>query len=107
MMADALFGALGKVGSPLKLCMVGTLAPKATGPGHWWFDMIAGGSIDDTHVTRFMGDRKRWDQWGEIRRCNPLAAIDARFRRKLLQERDAARRDQVTQVRASPPQLDV
>ena len=35
LMADALFGALGKVGSPLKLVMVGTLAPMATGAGHW------------------------------------------------------------------------
>ena len=93
LMADALFGALGKVGSPLKLIMVGTLAPKATGPGHWWHDLIAAGTVDTTHVTAFRGNRKRWDQWNEIRRCNPLAAVDAKFRAKLLQERDAARRD--------------
>ena len=38
-------------------------------------------------------DPERWDQWSEIRRCNPLTAISADFRRKLLEERDAARAD--------------
>ena len=55
MMADALFGALGKVGSPLKLVMVGTLAPMAAGPGHWWYDLIEAGTVDTTHVTAFPG----------------------------------------------------
>ena len=98
-MSDALFGALGKAGSPLKLVVLGTLAPMAVGPGHWWFDLIAGGTIDTTFVSRFQGDRKRWDQWGEIRRCNPLSAVSEPFRRKLLQERDAARRDQRLKAR--------
>ena len=34
-----------------------------------------------------------WDQWPEIRRCNPLTAISGDFRRRLLVERDAARVD--------------
>ena len=37
MMADALFTAQGKVGSALKLVLIGTLSPMATGPGHWWY----------------------------------------------------------------------
>ena len=93
LMADALFGALGKVGSPLKLVMVGTLAPMAVGLGHWWYNLIDAGTVDTTHITAFRGDRKRWDTWAEIRRVNPLASVDARFRAKLLQERNAARRD--------------
>ena len=37
MMADALFTAQGKVGSVLKLVLIGTLSTMATGPGHWWY----------------------------------------------------------------------
>ena len=93
MMADALFGALGKVGSPLKLVMVGTLAPMAAGPGHWWYDLIEAGTVDTTHVTAFRGDPAKWDKWLEIRRVNPLSRISAPFRRKLLSLRNEARRD--------------
>ncbi len=92
-MADALFTALGKVGSPLKLVMIGTLAPMATTAGHWWYDLVDLGTSGTTHVTSFRGDATKWDQWAEIRRCNPLTAISPEFRAKLLQERDAARRD--------------
>lgn len=92
-MADALFGALGKPGSPLKLVMIGTLAPMATAAGHWWYDLIAGGTNGTTHVTAFRGDPAKWARWSEIRKCNPLTAISPEFRAKLLSERDAARRD--------------
>ena len=38
------------------------------------------------------GDADKWDQWPEIRRCNPLTAISPRVSgKKLLSERDAAR----------------
>ena len=37
MMADALFTAQGKVGSALKLVLIGTLSPMATGPAYWWY----------------------------------------------------------------------
>ena len=36
---------------------------------------------------------KRGTTWAEIRRCNPLTAISAAFRKRLLIERDAARVD--------------
>ena len=39
------------------------------------------------------GKREKWDSWHEIRRCNPLIAISAEFRKTLLEERDKARRD--------------
>ena len=35
MLADALFSSQGKVGSRLKLVLIGTLAPLATSSGHW------------------------------------------------------------------------
>ena len=93
MMADALFTALGKVGSPLKLVMIGTLAPMATNAGHWWYDLIDRGTNGRTHVTAFRGDATKWDQWAEILRCNPLSAISPEFRDTLRSELAEARRD--------------
>ena len=55
--------------------------------------MIEAGSRGGVHVTALRGDPKRWDDWHEIRRCNPLVAVSATFRKKLLEERDAARAD--------------
>ena len=93
MLADSLFTAQGKVGSRLKLILIGTLAPTATSSGHWWYDLVTGGTKGTTHVQYFHGDLETWDQWPTIRQANPLVAVDADFRRKLLEERDAARRD--------------
>lgn len=88
LMADAIFTAQGKPNSALKVLIVGTLAPATAG---WWHEMIEDGSHGSTYVQALQADPAKWDQWPEIRRCNPLTAIDANFRRKLLEERDAAR----------------
>ncbi len=97
LMADALFEAQGKPGSPLRLIFIGTLAPLATGPGHWWYDLIAGGSHGTTHVAALQGDVGTWDQWATIRRANPLTSLPgpdgAALRGKLRQRRDEARAD--------------
>lgn len=93
MLSDAIFTAQGKPGSSLKVVMIGSLAPLATHAGHWWYDLIAGGTTNETFVESFTGDAKTWDKWGTIRRANPLTAVSAPFRKKLLSERDAARRD--------------
>ena len=45
------------------------------------------------YVQVLQGDPKRWDQWPEIRKTNPLTSISADFRKQLLRERDKARRD--------------
>ena len=87
---DAIETAKGKPGSPLRALYIGTLAPAVAG---WWHNMIRDGSGASTYVQALYGNPKRWDQWPEIRRCNPLTAISGTFRRKLLQERDAARAD--------------
>ena len=87
---DAIETAKGKPGSPLKALYIGTLAPAVSG---WWHDMIADGSHRSAFVQSLQGDPERWDQWPEIRRCNPLTAVDAKFRHKLLEERDEARAD--------------
>ena len=93
MLSDAIFTAQGKVGSRLKVVMIGTLSPLATNAGHWWYDLVTGGSMGRTHVQYFHGERETWDKWPTIRKANPLVAIDAVFRAKLLEERDAARLD--------------
>ena len=90
LMADAITTALGKPDSPMKVIYIGTLAPATSG---WWHDLIADGSRGSTYVQSLQGDAERWDQWPEIRRVNPLTSISADFRRKLLEERDAARSD--------------
>ena len=86
MLADSLFTAQGKVGSKLKLILVGTLAPSATSQGHWWFDLIKAGTVGSTHVQYFHGDLETWDQWATIRKANPLVTMREAgdFRRKLL-----------------------
>ena len=87
---DAIETAKGKPGSPLRALYIGTLAPATAG---WWHDLIEDGSGRSVYVQALRGDAEKWDQWGEIRRCNPLTAISPEFRRKLLEERDAARAD--------------
>ena len=87
---DAIETAKGKPGSPLRALYIGTLAPAVSG---WWHDLIDDGTHGSTVVHALRGDPERWDSWHEIRRCNPLTAISATFRRKLLQERDKARAD--------------
>ena len=90
MMSDAIQTAQGKPGSPMKVIYIGTLAPSKSG---WWHDLISAGSHRSTYVQVLRGDRKKWDSWHEIQRCNPLSNISPEFRRKLLEERDAARSD--------------
>ena len=90
LMFDAIETAKGKPGSPLRSLYLGTVAPSTSG---WWADMVADGSHGSTVVHALQGDLERWDDWNEIRRVNPLTMVSANFRRKLLRERDAARRD--------------
>ena len=97
LMHDALTTALGKPESEMRLLLIGTIAPSATG---WWRHMAESGSIGSTFaMLRQCDDLERWDDWGMIRRCNPLAEISQRFRDKLKQERDAARTDSQLKAR--------
>ena len=90
LMADALDTAIGKPGTDLTVCYVGTLAPASSG---WWHDLISGGSGGSTYVQSLTGDPDKWDRWPTIRRANPLTAISPEFRETLREERDRARRD--------------
>ena len=89
-MSDALFSAQGKPDSPLRLLFIGTLSPARDG---WWHDLVNDGSHDSTFVMKYAGDPEKWDRWPTIQRSNPLMARFPESRRKLLEERDAARAD--------------
>ena len=90
---QALTTARGKPDSPLKILIVGTLAPLATGAGHFYYDLVDKGSVGDVHVTALRGNPTKWDSWPEIRRVNPLMSRYPESRKELLKERDAARLD--------------
>ena len=112
LMYDAVSTAQGKPGSPLRAVYIGTLAPAMRG---WWHDLVKDGSTATKHITVLRGDPARWDYWHEIKRCNPLVAIDKKFQDKLLEERDEARRDTRLKARflsyrlncPSPDEVDV
>ena len=104
---DALTGALGKPGSPLKIVIIGTLAPAATGAGHWYWDLVHDGTKGSTYVKAIQGQLEGWDTWGIIRKANPLTAISADFRAQLLEERDGARLDSRLQARFLSYRLNV
>ena len=87
---DALQTAMGKPESPLRVIYIGTIAPSSRG---WWADLVDGGSHDSVYVQSLQGDPKKWDQWPEIRRVNPLMSRFKDSRAKLLEERDEARQD--------------
>ena len=94
----------GKPGSPLTAILIGTIAPSTSG---WWADLIAEGSNGSTFVMALQGDIKKWDQWPEIRRCNPLTAISPEFRAKLIAERDKGRKDSRLKARFLSYRLNV
>ena len=90
LLSDAVFSSQGKPGSSLRVILIGTVSPSTCG---WWADLVAAGTKGSVFVMALQGDPKKWDKWSEIKRCNPLTAISAPFRKKLIEERDAARRD--------------
>ena len=104
LMHDAIATAMGKPGSPMRTVYIGTLAPARAG---WWHDLIDAGSRGSTYIQALRGRRERWDSYHEIRRCNPLANIDARFRAKLLEERSEARADSRLKARFLSYRLNV
>ena len=90
---DSLLTALGKPESPLRIFVIGHLSPRATGPGHWFFDLVAAGTRGRTWVLSIAADRAKWDKASEIRRCSPLSWGFPESRAKLLEQRDEARSD--------------
>ena len=83
-MYDAMKTAQGKPGSPLRLVIIGTLAPAT---GGWWHDLIADGTRGKTYVQALTGKADKWADLREIRRCNPLTSVSPEFLDKLKEER--------------------
>ena len=94
---DSLRTAQGKVGSPMKVIVTGTLAPAV--PNSWWPRLVETGSSGSTCVQLLQGRADRWDSWREIVRVNPLAKQHREFADVLREERDQARAD--SRLRAS------
>jgi len=92
---DAIQTAQGKPESRLKSLYIGTIAPSM---GGWWKQMVEGGCTGSTFGVLLQGDADAWDSPATIRRCNPLMWRFAESRKKLFEERDAARVD--TRLRA-------
>ena len=90
LMWDAITTAQGKVGSPLRVVVIGTLAPAEAG---WWHELVDGGTKGSTFVMAYRGDPEKWDSWREVMRVNPLAKVSPEFRAKLKEEREQARGD--------------
>ena len=107
LLSDALFTAQAKVNSPLQIILIGTLGPMATVPGHWWYDLVHAGTTRKTYVKVFQGDLETWDKWPTIRKANPLIARHAETRAKVLEERDAARKDSRLKARFMTYRLNV
>ena len=88
---DAVRTAQGKVGSPMKAILTGTLAPAE--PGSWWPVLVENGTRGSTWVGLLQGRADRWSQWRELLRVNPLARHYPETAAVLREERDAALAD--------------
>ena len=74
-MWDALTGALGKPGSPLKIVSHrNACTSSATSAGHWYWDLVHDGTKGSTYVKAIQGQLEGWDTWATIRKANPLTA---------------------------------
>ena len=88
---DSIRTAQGKVGSPLKAILTGTLAP--ADPGSWWPALVESGTRGSTWVGLLQGRADRWSHWREVLRVNPLARKYPETAAVLREERDAALAD--------------
>ena len=88
---DAILQSLGKIAGQ-RVLLAGTQAPASD--DHWWPALVGAGTTPDTHVKVYAAPEDApWDKWDTIRRANPLAARWPPLRKRLIAERDAARRD--------------
>ena len=66
---------------------IGTIAPAPlTGPASWWPAHIAEGSGEGRHVQLLQADPKKWADFDEVLRCNPVAHVNPFLRRTLERE---------------------
>ena len=102
-MWSAIVGSCGKTETTI-LC-VGTIAPAET--PHWWPALLARGSRPGVHIELLQGAREAWDAWPNIRKANPVAAVNPILRKTLLRERNEARRDDRLRARFQSDRLNL
>ena len=86
---DAMLTSLGK--RKTQIIVVGTLAPAPlTGIASWWPAFVASGSGDGRHVALLQAGADKWEDFQEVLRVNPVAAINPYLRRTLEREHKAA-----------------
>ena len=87
---NSLKTSLGKPGADARLFMIGTRYPSS--PDHWWQALIDQGDTATRRVFHLTGDARKWRQWAEVLRCNPLARQSEEFARQLQAEQEDARK---------------
>ena len=90
LMIEALEGALGKIDGS-RLLLIGTRSPAV--PDSWWPEMIEAGSQPGRFVQLMAAPPDDpWDDYQTIARANPVVRASKSLRRRILRERDEARR---------------
>ena len=88
---DACRQSLGKLPDQ-RLLFIGTRAPAAA--EGWWPQLLDDGSGDGVHVVDMhAGEDLAWDSYTAVKAANPLVTTVATLRRRILRERDQARRN--------------
>ena len=91
LMYDALRQSLGKREGQ-RLLLIGTRAPAQ--PDSWWPGLLDAGSGTGVHVQAITAPKGApWDTWATIRAANPMILHNPALRRRVLRERDEARRN--------------
>ena len=86
---DAVCTGLGK--RKMTIIAIGTLAPAPlTGPASWWPSFVIEGNGDGHHVSLLQADAKKWKDFDEVLRVNPVAAINPHLKRTLEREHKVA-----------------
>ena len=86
---DAVSGAIGK--RRMTVVLIGTISPAALqGPASFWPDLIKQGSGDGRHIALLQADPEKWESFGEVLRCNPVASINPFLKQTLEREHKVA-----------------
>ena len=91
MLYQAVTQSLGKLPEQ-RVLFIGTRAPAED--GGWWPELLDAGTGDGIHVTDLVaGPSLAWDSWEAICAANPLVHTVDTIRKRILRERDEARRN--------------
>ena len=91
LMYESLLTAQGKPESDLRVILIGTIAPAQRG---WWPDLVKSGSNkkEGRFVKVLQADEKKWSNWNEVKRVNPLMSKYPESRKVLRSELKAAKK---------------